>query len=106
MSGPERGRQRLLLVRLKGQRLASSHFSKSSSPARSVALTTALISVTRSFPVKGDIDPERLKPPPLFDSNDGKSLLFFIINNVIYLIDAHSLCVRPNHRDFLKSVHH
>jgi hypothetical protein len=25
-----------------------------------------------NFPVKGDIDPERLKPPPLFDNNDGQ----------------------------------
>jgi hypothetical protein len=24
-----------------------------------------------NFPVKGDIDLERLKPPPLFDNNDG-----------------------------------
>ena len=61
--GPQPFRVQLCASRpLSLQRLASSHFSKSSSPARSVALTTALISVTRSFPSSSSRMPSIVQP--------------------------------------------
>jgi len=44
------------------QRVPSDYFSKSNSPARCVAFTTALISVTRSFPSSSSMMPSMVQP--------------------------------------------